>query len=1309
MAISTNGVILTRLAGALYNQQLSNATYNEVLTAFNSPTALSTLANYLISTDFASKTDLQIATTLVSNLSLTSVTGLDNWIAAQLTAAGTGNKGAKIISMLNDFSNMSTADATYGAAVTAFNTKIDASQALSQATGNTGGTFTATGTTNKSFTLTTGIDSGSAFVGGTGNDTFAGSTSAGALTFSSLDVIDGGAGTDTLNIAATVAVDTTALVGASVSNIENASITSTGAVVATTTAWTGLTSLATASTGNSTVTSAVTTDIAATVASPTGAGAALINGGKAVTLSMNDTAAADTATGNTVSVGVTTQAAGAVTVTASETHPASANGAASALATGTIRVDGGTSVVVNSIASGAAGDNAGDVLTIGQVTVNGKGTATSVSVTQSAATKTWAAAGDLYKITNGVVAITDTNTATKSDAITTVTLANFGASTIAGNALTTLNLTGGSSSTLASGTVGISQSASLTTAAPTTLAINMTSGSVGVITDTNDQYTTLNVTSAAAATIAGLDFTNATSLTVAGAGVTTISAQTDLAKVTTITSTGGGLSLSGTLPTGTLFTGGAGKETVTVGATTKAITTLAGDDAITISATALGTGGSVDAGDGSDTLTMTAANAVTASATTTFETAISNFEKLSLGVAGASGTVNLANIDDLNDVAVAGVSGGFALTLSGATTGINLRFADATQTSTLVTLANNGTADVANVFLTTADEASTLAAVDLTGFETINIASADTDTNTTAASNAITSMTAGNATTVVVTGNAGLALAAGFAGTKVTSFNASAVTAGAVTYTTGALAAAATITGGAGADTLSGASAAIAGVTISGGAGNDTITGSATKASTLNGDAGNDSITGGAAADVIDGGVGTNTYVFSSTTVVEQTGSSATTGVVINLGATALSQSDVFTATAAYLATVSPSVAATSSTYLFAGESSTNVSVVDTLANIQNATGTELADYIVGSDSANALVGADGIDVLSGGAGNDFMVGDVSGNDDVDTLIGGAGDDTYQYADAGEADQWVEAAAGGTDTIYVAADLSLSGLAVGTTLAGVAANGSLSGFEQLALGAGVDVVFNSAQVTGLTMVVGETAAGTSSITVNASAATSPIDLSGFSTSASTYTSSTGASAALTALTSGTDLVYINGDTGINAIVGSVLADVITAAGGVDTINITNGGADKIVTGSAAADADVITGFTKANDILDLSAPLAAATLTIGTQVAFDATTKATNIAAVDTAADTDAEVYYIKNTAGAAGVMSLAEIEAAIVAGDNATGQATIIIDNGTDTLVYFDLAAQTDATGGAGLILVATLVGITGATALATGDLISV
>lgn len=187
--------------------------------------------------------------------------------------------------------------------------------------------------------------------------------------------------------------------------------------------------------------------------------------------------------------------------------------------------------------------------------------------------------------------------------------------------------------------------------------------------------------------------------------------------------------------------------------------------------------------------------------------------------------------------------------------------------------------------------------------------------------------------------------------------------------------------------------------------------------------------------------------------------------------------------------------------------------------------------------------------------------------------------------------------------------------------------------------------------------------------------------------------------------------------GVTEVVGTGKADYIvanstgtkiTGGAGADTL-ILGAGVDTVITGSLAADADTISNFTKGSDKLDLSAPLTAATLTIGTQVAFDTTAKATTIAAITTAAGTDAEVYYIKNTKGHAQVLTLAEIETAIEQGTAATGQATILIDDGTDTMVYFDAAAQTDASGGAGLILVATLIGVTGATALATGDLISV
>jgi hypothetical protein len=216
MAISTNGTVLARVAGALYNTQMSNATYKEV--AALDPSAL---VDVLYARDFSTQTDAAVATTLVTNLGLTSVTGLSNWIAAQLTAAGS-HKGAKVVDLLNSFAQM-TADTTYGAYATAFNTKVDAALALSQTTDNAGGTFAAAGTpVNATFALTTGVDTKTL---GAGNDTI----NADVASLGALDVVDGGAGNDTLNFVDTGAV-ASGWGGATFSNIETVNVSAGGAV-----------------------------------------------------------------------------------------------------------------------------------------------------------------------------------------------------------------------------------------------------------------------------------------------------------------------------------------------------------------------------------------------------------------------------------------------------------------------------------------------------------------------------------------------------------------------------------------------------------------------------------------------------------------------------------------------------------------------------------------------------------------------------------------------------------------------------------------------------------------------------------------------------------------------------------------------------------------------------------------------------------------------------------------------------------------------------------------------------------------------
>jgi RTX calcium-binding nonapeptide repeat (4 copies) len=222
MAISTNGTVLARVAGALYNTQMSNATYEEVKTLDPS-----SLANALFARDFSSATDATVATTLVTNLGLTAVEGLDNWVAAQLTAAGSA-KGAKVVELLNGFAQMS-ADATYGAAATAFNTKVDAALALSQTAGNAGGTFAAAGVAPVSggtFTLTTGndvADTNSALRGSlvsdfkftSGNETAQGTVG----TLTSGDVLVDGSTTDADTLSVTLKVASGAFTAQNIENI----------------------------------------------------------------------------------------------------------------------------------------------------------------------------------------------------------------------------------------------------------------------------------------------------------------------------------------------------------------------------------------------------------------------------------------------------------------------------------------------------------------------------------------------------------------------------------------------------------------------------------------------------------------------------------------------------------------------------------------------------------------------------------------------------------------------------------------------------------------------------------------------------------------------------------------------------------------------------------------------------------------------------------------------------------------------------------------------------------------------------------
>ncbi len=111
------------LAGAVFNQQLSASDYSEILAANKTAAELDAWANAAVAAEFRNKTTTDIAKAVLANVGLSSVAGLEAWVAGQLTAGGgVAKAGATMLAMLNDFSNM-TADATYGAAATTFNTQ----------------------------------------------------------------------------------------------------------------------------------------------------------------------------------------------------------------------------------------------------------------------------------------------------------------------------------------------------------------------------------------------------------------------------------------------------------------------------------------------------------------------------------------------------------------------------------------------------------------------------------------------------------------------------------------------------------------------------------------------------------------------------------------------------------------------------------------------------------------------------------------------------------------------------------------------------------------------------------------------------------------------------------------------------------------------------------------------------------------------------------------------------------------------------------------------------------------------------------
>ena len=399
------------------------------------------------------------------------------------------------------------------------------------------------------FALTTGIDTGAAFIGGAGADTFNAPFTT-AATLNAFDAINGGDGNDTLQVTSTGAFTTPA--GMSILNIENLRVLGTGAVNLNTTAaslstFTGLTNVSATGTGVVTVVGAPTTSLSATNVNPGGA-ATTVTGG------LNDavTVTGATASTDTVTVGSST-AAPAGTVNVSYTTNLDSN--AGAVTGGAITVTGGTAITVSEVTTTtrATAANNTNASTNGTIAVTGTAATTSVSVTQSApVTATTnsaavAAAGGVNNavsaaraLVDGIVNITDANATsqTAANSIATVTIANAGATTISSQALTTLNLSGRivSATASAAGLTTTNGGSAAALAANNTLTMNLGSGNVstsgdatvGAWSDSVNNYSALNLV-----TSGNFYFNNATS-----ASNTTVTLQDTALRTLNVSGTG---------------------------------------------------------------------------------------------------------------------------------------------------------------------------------------------------------------------------------------------------------------------------------------------------------------------------------------------------------------------------------------------------------------------------------------------------------------------------------------------------------------------------------------------------------------------------------------------------------------------------------------------------------------------------------------------------------------------------------------------------------------------------------------------------
>lgn len=669
-----------------------------------------------------------------------------------------------------------------------------------------------------------------------------------------------------------------------------------------------------------------TTTIIGSVASDTGstsgdAAGVYVTGGTTVTITGNKD------TGN-VKVGAAPYAKAAVSTTA---YPES-NGNSSKTPTGDVSItnvsrtaDTTTGESIGTYGTGTAGVYTNGATT---VTVKGAGTTTITDAntqTLKATAEATAVAGTSKLATVNLAGLSG-NAAIKSDAISTISVADT---------LTDQTVTVNNSGTTGANTGAISLQVSNVGSTSTRLTLdNATATSVNVSSGAASSYATIGSTASNSGSKSYITLTTpkATSVTMTNSLAVDIGDTTaaGMAKVATINASGATGSVAATIGNtsayGLTFTGGSAADTVTLkasstiaasaqdGVTVKTSINLgAGNDNLLNGGTAasnsatVSSGAVVDGGEGSDTVSASLVSADSAAQFT-------NFETVDVAGAAASGSldVSLLTGSTITGVAVTGdigSAGAFSVTkIKGTDVGVTVTDTGTTAGSLTATLATStGTADTATVVFNAISSAtsttSILTLLKTTGIETVSVASGGALATATAkVANEIGTFedSSNTTTTITITGTQKFTLGAveqsktnavapiaditaalktidGSAATGALVITAGSDTANVTSTNFDVKFTGLTIKGGAGDDTLRNDAA---GGVVNGGAGADgiTLTGAATsagvKASADGGD-GDDTITVGAAVSTtLTGGAGKDTFVATAAV-------SSTTGNVI--------------------------------------------------------------------------------------------------------------------------------------------------------------------------------------------------------------------------------------------------------------------------------------------------------------------------------------------------------------------------------------------------------------------------------------------